>query len=407
MMRWLRLAGRAIDAMPILLVAPLLMFAAWAAAAEIYAVALQIPGHGESAAMVLVGLNVVCSWLLVFVLAALVHDMQELRLPQHRQVRAVGLTFIFGFIYVLPCALVWWLNGGARDVFMIGMGSVAGTAGALLWRLRSAAHNAQGARVGNVAAAPSVPVERPNPWRAVRVALGPPYAPASWKRRGVELVSLCAAGAGAPLLVLLYAGLLQPRAFPYVLRAMEFVGALVAIGLCWVWPLSRLVAIFNPERGALTELALLPGLGAGRQQLRRLVLVALGMPFGGLVLILISALVLVTLQRMPNGVYLKLSLDFLLIPLITLPIVIGQITKPQMPATWSVMVLMLSQTWTFSILVWSGIWDLGAAGSLIGRQLRLLVLGLVLAALMIVIGFSIYSLRKLLRRPHPFVEMSS
>ncbi len=60
--------------------------------------------------MVLVGLNVACSWVLVFNVLAIVHDMQELRLPEHRQVLAVGLTFIFGFIFVLPCALVWSLN---------------------------------------------------------------------------------------------------------------------------------------------------------------------------------------------------------------------------------------------------------------------------------------------------------
>ncbi len=130
--------------------------------------------------------------------------------------------------------------------------------------------------------------------------------------------------AGAPLLVLLYEASLQPRAFPYVLHATEFVGFLAAIGLCWVWPLSRLVAIFNPERGALTELALLPGFGSGRQQLRRLYLVALGLPFAGLILLLISALVLVTLQHLRNGVYLQLTLEFLFIPLITLPILIGQ-----------------------------------------------------------------------------------
>lgn len=407
MTRWLKFAGRTIDGTPILLITPLLMIAAWIASAEIYAVALQIPAHGESAALVLVGLNVVCSWLLVFCLTALVCDMHELRLPRHRQVLAVGVIFIFGFIFVAPCALVWCLNGGARNVFMIGMGSVAGTAGALLWRFRSAARNASGARVSHAAAAPSIAVQLPNPRRAVRVALGPPYAPASWQRRGIELVGLGAAVAGAPLLVLLYEASLQPRAFPYVLHATEFVGFLAAIGLCWVWPLSRLVAIFNPERGALTELALLPGFGSGRQQLRRLYLVALGLPFAGLILLLISALVLVTLQHLRNGVYLQLILEFLFIPLITLPILIGQLTKPSMPAAWSVRVQLLSQMCTISFLVWSNIWDSGAPASATVHQLRLLEVGLVLAALMIFVGFSIHSLRKLLQRPHPFVEISS
>jgi hypothetical protein len=166
-----------------------------------------------------------------------------------------------------------------------------------------------------------------------------------------------------------------------------------------------LLAIFNPERGALTELALLPGLGGGRQQTRRLYLVALGVPAGGLVLLLLSALVLVKLQHLPHGVYLKLALEFLLIPLITLPILVGQIAKPSMPAAWSVAVLMVSQTWAFSPLVWSNLWDM--PDSVTVHTFRRLIVGIILAALIFYTGYSIYSLRKLLRRPHPFVEVSS
>jgi hypothetical protein len=406
MTRWVRFAGSMINGTPILLVTLLLMVAAWSAAAEIYAAAIQIPGHGESAALVLAALDVVHSWVLVLNLAALVYDLQELRLPRHRQLLAIGLILIFGFIFVVPCTVVWSLHGGARDAFMIGMGSVTGVAGALLWRLRSRARNAPGAPI-SAAILTSVPAQLASPWRAVRVALGPPYAPVSWQRRGIELVSLCVLVAGAPILVVLYAGSIQPRAFPFVLHSTEFLGFMAAIGLCWAWPLSRLLAVFNPERGALTELALLPGLGSGGQQLRRLLLVALSVPAAGLSLLLISALILVTLQHLPHDAYLRLALNFLLVPLITLPILVIWLAKPTMPATWAATLFMVSQTWTFSMLVWSGIWDAGAPDTVTVRMFRGLTVGLVLAGLMIFFGFSGFSLRKILQRPHPFVEISS
>ena len=182
---------------------------------------------------------------------------------------------------------------------------------------------------------------------------------------------------------------------------------MAAIGLCWAWPLSRLLAVFNPERGALTELALLPGLGSGGQQLRRLLLVALSVPAAGLSLLLISALILVTLQHLPHDAYLRLALNFLLVPLITLPILVIWLAKPTMPATWAATLFMVSQTWTFSMLVWSGIWDAGAPDTVTVRMFRGLTVGLVLAGLMIFFGFSGFSLRKILQRPHPFVEISS
>ena len=405
MMRWVRFAGGALLGTPILAVTLVLMLGAWSSAAEIYAVVIQVPGHGEFAAIVLVVLNVVCAWLLVFSLLGLVHDLQELRLPRHRQLLAIGVILIFGSMLVAPCAVVWSLQGGARDVVMIGAGSVAGATGALLWRLLARVRNTPVLRISVLAVVPGVPAQRPNPWRAVRVALGPPYAPASWQRRGFELASLCLVVAAAPLLALFYEGSLQPRAFPYVLHAAEFVGFLAAIGLCWMWPLSRLVAIFNPERGALTELALLPGLGGGRQQLRRLCLVALGVPTVGLILLLIGALLLVTLQHLPHVGYLKVAAQFLLIPLITLPILVGQIAKPGKSA-WSVVALMASQIWSFSILVWSGLWDVDAPDSGVIHTFRRLTVALLLVVLIVFIGFAVHSLRKLMRRPHPYVEVS-
>jgi hypothetical protein len=207
------------------------------------------------------------------------------------------------------------------------------------------------------------------------------------------------------MLALFYEGSLQPRVFPYLMHAAEFVGFLAAIGLCWVWPLSRLVGIFNPERGALSELALLPGLGGGTQQLRRLYLVALGVPAVGLILLLSGALLLVTLRHLPHVVYMQVAAQFLAIPLITLPILLGQIAKPAKSGTGTVAVLMASQIWTFSILVWSGMWERNVPDSSPLHLFRRLTVGLVLIALVVVIGFSAHSWRKLARRPHPFVEV--
>ena len=356
MIRWVRFAGAALLGTPVLAVTLVMMLGAWSGAAEIYAIVIQVPGHGEFAAIVLMGLNVVCTWVLVFNLLGLVHDVRELRLPQQRQLSGLGVTFIVVLLLVAPCAAVWSLQGGARDVIMVAMGSVAGSTAALLWRWRSRARNTPVLRIQcRERSCASVTAQLPNPWRAVRVALGPPYAPASWQRRAIELASLCAVVAAAPMLALFYEGSLQPRAFPYVLHAAEFVGFLAAIWLCWIWPLSRLVGIFNPASGALSELALLPGLGGGTRQLRRLYLVALGVPAVSLMLLLIGALVLVTLQHLPHIVYMQVAAQFLLIPLITLPILVpARLAKPGFSRPSAALgpwqSLMISQTYTFSIL---------------------------------------------------------
>jgi hypothetical protein len=403
MTRWVRFAGRAIYGTPVLMATMLMMVAAWAAAAEIYEFAMQIPGHGESAAMLLVGLNVVCSCLLVFNLVAVVGDVRELRLPQQRQLLAVGLIFICGFIFVLPCALVWALNGGAREVVMVAMGSVAGAAGALLWQLRSRTRYVLGARPGAAAVVSLIPAQRPRPWQAVRFALGAPYAPASWQRRVLGLALLCAIVALAPILVVLYKSSMSPHGFTILLHVAEIVSFLPAIALCWLWPLRRLVALFNPQSAALTELVLLPGLGGGRQQLRRLLLVAVSLPAVGLVGLLIIALSMVALEHPPQIGYTKVVVTFLLIPLLTLPGVFGQIAKPQgpqAPVAW--FAGMNSQLWLCTYLTWIVPWDMA-------HRLPVgwlwVTAAVVLAALMVPIGMSVASLRKILRRPHPFVEV--
>jgi hypothetical protein len=303
---------------------------------------------------------------------------------------------------VAPCVLVWSLHGGARNVVMVPMGSVAGTAGALLWQLRSRARSVPGAGVGAATAASFVHAQAPQHWLAVRVALGPPYAPASWQRRVLELASLCATLAVAPILVLLYRSSMNPRGFAIVLYAAQVVSFVPAIALCWLWPLRRLVGVFNAQSGALTELALLPGLGGGRQQLRRLLLVALSLPAAGLVALLIIALRLVALEHPPNLGYTKLAVTFLLIALVTVPGVIGQIAKPRAPVAW--FALMLSQIWIYTYLAWIVPWD-------IARRLPVawlwLTAAVILAALLVPIGMSVHSLRRILQRPHPFVETSS
>ena len=290
MRHWARVAASEVLRTPIVPVTMIMMGCMWYAAAGIYGVVVQVHWHSEIPVLGLVGFNMLASWLLVFSFLRFAHDMRDLRLPKHRQVLTGALIIILGLIFVAPCVFVWAVHGGARDDFMVAMGSVVGTAGSLLWRswrLRSQARSAPGTRMSAAAFAPSLAL--PTPARAVRIALGPPYAPASWRTRLIELVTLCAVVALVPLLVAAYENSMRPRTFTFVLHSSEFIGFLIAVLLCWVWPLYRLLAIFNPQRGTLTELALLPGMGNGRQQLRRLYLVGLGVPGAGLVVLLLSA----------------------------------------------------------------------------------------------------------------------
>jgi sterol desaturase/sphingolipid hydroxylase (fatty acid hydroxylase superfamily) len=103
--------------------------------------------------------------------------------------------------------------------------------------------------------------------------------------------------------------------------------------------------------------------------------------------------------------YLKLAVQFVLIPLVTLPILIGQIAKPTGPR-WSVTVLLVCQVWTVSLIVWSGMWNVAASDPPVAHTFRWLTVWVLLAGMTIVVGFSVYWLHKLLQRPHPFVEIS-
>jgi hypothetical protein len=398
---WVRPAAVAVFGTPLLAVVLLLMVCAWISAAEIYWVVLGVPHHGESAVLVLVGMNVAYSGVLVLCLAAIAQDLRELRLPQQRQPLTAALIFILAFVFVAPCALVWSLGGAARDIFMIAIGSVAGSAGALLWRLGSRTRHAPGVRHGPGIVATSGPAPQPPPWRAVRLVLGPPYAPASWTRRAVELTLLCAVVAGAPALVWRFGHSLRPLAHSILLHGAEFIGFAIAIGLCWVWPLSRLAVLFNPQRGALTELALLPGQGGASQQLRRLYLVALSVPTLALVLLLVFALGMVALDHLPRADFVKVVADFLLVLLITFPILAGQLANPGAPNAWSRPLAMIGQIWPYTFIVW----NTGDALQLLPVLWRWLAAAAVLAGVMTLVGMTIYWLRKVSRRPHPFVEV--
>jgi hypothetical protein len=399
MKRWLRFAAAAINAQPVLLVLPLVMLCVWGFPAEFYAAMASAHYGGSFAVLGLVGFNVIGAWLLVVGLLRLAQDLADLRLPKQRQVLAGALTLVFGLNFVAPWTFVWAVSGNAHDIFMVELGSVVGTGAALLGRLRSQRRRPPAVLLATAAAAPTLPAQLPRPWRAVRVALGPPYAPASWLRRVSELALLGAILAGPPLLVLLLGSSLKPRTLTVLLHTAEFLGFLSAFVVSWVWPLTRVVAIFNLQNAAQTELALLPGLGTGRQQLRRMYLVALSIPAVSLVVLFGIALGLVALEHLPKIIYIKLAAQFLLAPLAAIAILAGQIANPQ-PRSTGFTILMTFQIWTFTFALWAGTWDVRDSVAF-----RWATAALVLVLLLIAMGMSLYSLRKLLRRPHPFVEL--
>jgi hypothetical protein len=401
---WVRPAAIAICGKPTALLLALMSFFVWCAAAEIYWVSLQVPHHGESAAVVIVGLDVLYSWLLVYLLLALLRGLEELRIPQLRQLWAAALIFILALVFVAPCVLVWLLGGAAWDVLFMAMGSVAGTAGALLWRSGSRARHAPGTRLNARSVTASVPAQSPTPWRAVRVALGAPYAPAPWKRRLLELALVCAVLAGAPLVLLLFESSLSPRGFPILLHVAEFMSFAIAIGLCWLWPLVRVVTLVTSQSGSMTELALLPGQGSGRQQLRRLCGVALSLPAGVLVALLVLALGLVALEHPPHAVYVKVGMEFLLIPLLTLPALAGRLTKPRGVNAWGGAMVLFSQTWTWVLIFWTATPENWHALPPIFFWAAIAV---ITVGSMFLVGMTIHALRRLLRRPHPYMEVSA
>ncbi|HTC52394.1 MAG TPA: hypothetical protein VK700_10690 [Steroidobacteraceae bacterium] len=404
MMRWLRLAAVAIYANPTQLVTLVVMVCAWCAAAEIYWVALQVPHHGESATLVLIVMDLVYSWSLVFSVRELLQVLEELRIPQLRPLRAAALCLILALVFIAPCAFIGSLGAPARDVLLIAMGSLAGSGGALLWHGGSRTRKVPGVRLSAAARSAADPAQVPRPWRAMRLALGPPYATTSWKRRVLELAVLCAVLGGAPLLVVSFENSLSPRGFPILLHIAEAMSFVVAIGLCWLGPLSRVVGLFVSQSEALAELALLPGQGGGRQQLRRLCLVALSVPVGALLVLLALALSLLELEHQPLAAYVKVTAVFVLIPLLTLPVLANRLTKPRAPNPWAGALVMYSQTWWWLWIAWN---VNPARWQGLPALFRWVAWAVVAGGVTFLVGLTIHSLRKLARRPHPFVEVSS
>ena len=99
--------------------------------------------------------------------------------------------------------------------------------------------------------------------------------------------------------------------------------------------------------------------------------------------------------------YLKLAVQFVLIPLVTLPILIGQIANARARSV-GIMILMTFHFGLVTLLIWAATRNVPDSA-----PFRWLTAAMVLAVLMFAIGMSLYSLRKLLRRPHPFVEITS
>jgi len=378
------------------------MLGMWGGFAEIYATVMRASDYlGEFGALAFVAVNVLISGWLFFNLLRLAQDLKRLRLPDHRHLLIAALAFIVTLTFVAPCALVLSLHGGTRDLVVVGMGSCVGIAAALLWRYRGVLTLT---RTRGLAQTPGriEPARSLHAGQALRTALGAPYAPASWRRRSLEFAFVCAVLAGPPLLVMVFGSSMSYRSFSLVLHVSELLSLLAAIALCWVWPLSRALMLFDPKRGALAELALLPGLGDGRQQRRRLYLTTLSVPTAALVGLLIFALSAVWLQGLSNSVYVKLALQFAVFPLFTLAIILGQMVHTRAGwKPWSVAILTVSPLSTFSGLIWNWSSDMLTVKSLRWMSIAVLLLVIVL------VGQITYLLRKLALRPHPFVDVSS
>ena len=380
--------------------APLLLIAGlWAGSAELYTTATEASrGAGLVGLAFIVVVNVViCGWFF-YNLLQFAHDLKQLHLPEQRSLLIGPLAFILSLTFIAPCALVLSVHGGVRDLIVVAVGWCTGIAAALLWRHRSAVtspNNGHRTQVSEGAAGARAAR------RALRTALGGPYAPASWRRRSLELAVVGAVLAGAPLLVMLSGSSLSSRSFSRLLHTAELVSLLAAMALCWIWPLSRALALFDLERGALHELALLPALGDGQRQRRRLYRVILGIPTAALLGLLIIAMSAAWLQGLSASVYPRLALQFVLFPLITLPILLGYLQPKPTWKVWAIALFLLSPTWTFTLMIWT--WS---ADMLAVQLLRWMSIAVALG-IGALIGQMLYLLRKLASRPHPFVDVSS
>jgi hypothetical protein len=385
----------------------LMVLGSWIASAEIYATLLEAPQRPESGALLLVAGNMFMAGWLSFNVLQLAHELKQLRLPEHRQVIGAPLAFVLGVTLVGPCALVFSLQGGVRDVLVVSAGACMGIAGALLCRYRGSARLSETSHAQTLGAAESSS-RPPPPLRTLRMMLGAPYAPASWRRRFIEIAVVCAVLVSPPLLVILIS--LSPafRFFRFAIHAAELGGLLAAISLCWIYPLNCVLALLDPKRGALTELAVLPGLGNGTRQRRQLYLVTLSLPTAALVGLLIVAVSAAWLQNLPSSVYWSLAMQFAVFPLLTLPMLLSQLARrTEMTGIFAPTAFLLGQAWTLTPTIWT--WPMGwpPLWSLHGPGIFGLVVAALLAWLLVLVGQIIYFLRELALRPHPFVDVSA
>jgi len=393
MMRWVWAGATALCGAPRVLIAILMMFCLWAAVGEIVTAATTLPHRGEFAAVMLCAFNMPFAGVLFANFLSLARDLRELRLPHRWPLLAVSLTFLVVLLVLVPSVLAWSWHTGLFDVLIVAAAAIVGAALGWLWTLRARARDLgrawKKARVSGRS-------------QALRVALGPPYAPTSWAVRLTQFGLLCAALILAPTLVGVFGGgSLSAPDFAILLHVAEFLSFIVAIVLCWIWPLSRVVILFNPERGALSELALLPGLSDRDLRLRHLCRVVMTLPVTGLLTLLVMAFGVARLAHVADDAYIKLALEFLLIPMVTVPVLLGQIAQRKAQAVWSVVFFMAAQTLTLTVLLWTLSWNMYAVPTL-----RWLIVAFVLVCLTVVVMTSLHSLRRISQRPHLFMDVS-
>jgi hypothetical protein len=388
--------------------AGLLMVLGWCtASAELYATLLEAPQRPESGALLLVAANMFIAGWLSFNLLQLAHELKQLRLPEHRQVIGAPLAFVLGLTLVGPCALVFSLHGSVRDLLVVSAGACAGIAGAIVCRYRGSARLPETSHAQTLGAAESTS-RPPPPLRTLRIMLGAPCAPASWRRRFIEIAVVCAVLVSAPLLLIILNFSAGFRFHRVAFHASELVGLLAAMTLCWTYPLNRVLALLDPKRGALTELAVLPGLGNGTRQRRQLYLATLSLPTAALVGLFIVAVSVAWLQKLPSSVYWNLAMQFALFPLVTLPMLLSQLARRTgvsgmfAPNAF----VSLSPAWALTSMIWTWPVDGPPLWSVYGPSIFGLLVAVVLAVPLVLVGQTIYFLHKLALRPHPFVDVS-
>lgn len=366
---------------------------------------LVLPRGGAVATGLFAFQGLLLSWLLFGSLLDLAREMDRLRLPDHRSFLAATAALILGLTLLAPATLLLVVDRSGWQVLAVGLACGTGVVAAFL-RGSSTRRTPWLGTAAGPASGGAARAARQRAFRAMRMALGPPYAPASWRQRLAQLGALCVALAGIPALALMIGTPLHWVARAEVFHAAELLGLLIAAGLCWVWPLYRVMVLLNFKRGALAELAVLPGLGDGGQQRRRLYRAVLAVPGVGLGTLLILALGVAWLQGEPLSVYVRLTVELVGLPLLTLPIALGLTAQRRTATLWGggrlLVIQLVFQTCWYAYVVWV----IGWAWPMLSGRLRWIAIPLFSAVLIVLLGFSLYHLRKFARRPHPFVEVA-